>query len=117
MYDELKGMLPLTWQHRPGLRGGFRNGAGRGNRTPKGRSPANFECDATLLQLLSLQQFLRLAFDAAARSVQFGVVSCRPVEHTLRTPIRKLRARVDRLGIQANTWTFGGYNSDIIAGI
>src|SRR2546426_12644097 len=81
-------------------------GAGRGSRTPKGRSPANFECNATLLQLLTLQQFLRLAFDAAARLVQFGVVSCRPVAHTLRTPIRKLRLSVDRIRPRDRPWDF-----------
>jgi len=38
------------------------------------------------LQVPALQHFLRLAFEAAARLVQFGVVSCGPVAHTLRTP-------------------------------
>ena len=34
-----------------------------------------FESDAALLQVLARQHFLRLAFDAAARLVQFGVDS------------------------------------------
>jgi hypothetical protein len=79
-------------------------GAGRGSRTPKGRSPADFECDAALLQVLVLQHFLQLAFDAATRLVQFGVVSCGPVAHTLRTPIRKLRLRVDRVRLRDRPW-------------
>ncbi len=49
---------------------------GGGIEPPRYQVPADFECDGTLLQLLTLQQFLRLAFDAAARLVQFGVVSC-----------------------------------------
>ena len=61
-----------------------------------------------LLQVLVLQHFLKLAFDAAARVVQFGVVSCRPVAHTLRTPIRKLRVRVYRIRLREHPWTFGG---------
>jgi hypothetical protein len=77
---------------------------GRGSRTLKGRSPADFECDAALLQVLVLQHFLQLAFDAATRLVQFGVVSCGPVAHTLRTPIRKLRLRVDRVRLRDRPW-------------
>jgi hypothetical protein len=66
----------------------FRNidlkaGAGRGSRTPKSRSSADFECDAPPLQLPAPQQFVRLALDAAARLVQFRVVLCSPVAHTL----------------------------------
>jgi multidrug efflux pump subunit AcrB len=38
------------------------------------------------LQVLALQHFLRLPFYAAARLVQFGMVWCSPVAHTLRTP-------------------------------
>ena len=60
-----------------------------------------------------LQHFLQLAFDAAARLVQFGVVSCRPVAHTLRTPIRKLRLHVDSLhstgAKRASERTLGGH--------
>ncbi len=41
-------------------------------RTPKGRSPADFECDARFLQISTSQQFLRLTFGIAARLVQFG---------------------------------------------
>jgi hypothetical protein len=61
-------------------------GAGRGSRTPKTRRSADFECDAVLMQAPVLQHFLRLAFGAVARLVQFGVVLCGPVAHTLRTP-------------------------------
>ena len=66
---------------------------GGGVEPPRYQVPADFGCDATLLQLLTLQQFLRLAFDGAARLVQFGVVSCRPVAHTLRTPKLATAAR------------------------
>jgi hypothetical protein len=40
--------------------------------------------DEQRLQVLAFQHFLRLASDAAARLVQFGVVLCSPVAHTLR---------------------------------
>jgi len=60
-------------------------GAGRGSRTPKGRSPADFECDAGFLQVLPLQHFLQLISEVVARFVQFGSVLYGSVAHTLRT--------------------------------
>ena len=70
---------------------------GGGVEPPRAEARRILSCDATLLQLLRLQQFLRLAFDGAARLVRFGVVSCRPVAQTLRTP---LRVRVDRIRLR-----------------
>ena len=54
--------------------------------------------NATFFQILTLQQFLRLAFRVAARLVQSGLVWCGPVAHTLRTPIKNLRPPVVRTG-------------------
>jgi hypothetical protein len=34
--------------------------------------PADFECEARILQVLALQYFLQLAFQVVARLVQFG---------------------------------------------
>ena len=77
---------------------------GGGVEPPRAEARRILSVMPALLQVLVLQHFLQLAFDAATRLVQFGVVSCGPVAHTLRTPIRKLRLRVDRGRLRDRPW-------------
>jgi len=58
---------------------------GGGVEPPRCEAPADFESEQPHAQVSRAQYVLQLAFAHAARAIKFGVVTSRPVEHTLRT--------------------------------